>query len=115
LATLGNTAGGMTPGGAAASCRAGKDWRICRTSEKLERWGSPALLLSWLPLVGDALCLAAGWLRIALAAVLPVHGRRQIRALLVGGAGGAAQLNPWHPFPVYLPRVLRRNTLKSTF
>lgn len=30
----------------------------------IERWGSPALLLSWLPLIGDALCLAAGWLRL---------------------------------------------------
>ncbi len=30
--------------------------------EALRRWGSPLLLLSWLPLVGDGLCLAAGWL-----------------------------------------------------
>jgi len=32
---------------------------------RLRRWGSPLLLLSWLPLVGDPLCLVAGWLRIA--------------------------------------------------
>ncbi len=31
---------------------------------KVRRWGSPILLLSWLPLVGDPLCVAAGWLRI---------------------------------------------------
>jgi membrane protein YqaA with SNARE-associated domain len=31
---------------------------------QLERWGSPALLLAWAPLIGDALCLAAGWLRL---------------------------------------------------
>jgi membrane protein YqaA with SNARE-associated domain len=30
----------------------------------LNRWGSPVLLLSWLPIVGDALPLAAGWLRL---------------------------------------------------
>lgn len=30
----------------------------------LRRWGPPALLLSFLPLVGDALVLAAGWLRM---------------------------------------------------
>ncbi len=30
---------------------------------RLRRWGSPALLFSWLPLIGDPLCLAAGWLR----------------------------------------------------
>lgn len=32
--------------------------------DRLRRWGSPALLLSWLPIIGDPLCLAAGWLRI---------------------------------------------------
>lgn len=31
---------------------------------RLRRWGYPALLLSWLPVIGDALCLAAGWLRL---------------------------------------------------
>ncbi len=31
--------------------------------QRLQRWGTPALLLSWLPLVGDPLCLAAGWLK----------------------------------------------------
>ncbi len=32
---------------------------------RLRRWGSPLLLLSWLPLAGDPLCLVAGWLRMA--------------------------------------------------
>ena len=27
------------------------------------RYGVAALLLSWVPLVGDALCVASGWLR----------------------------------------------------
>lgn len=35
--------------------------------QRLRRWGPPALLLSFLPLVGDALVLAAGWLRMPLA------------------------------------------------
>ena len=30
----------------------------------IQRWGSPVLLLSWLPVVGDPLCLVAGWLRM---------------------------------------------------
>jgi membrane protein YqaA with SNARE-associated domain len=34
-----------------------------RAIERLRRFGSPALLLSWLPVVGDPLCFAAGWLR----------------------------------------------------
>ena len=33
---------------------------------RLRRWGPPALVLSVLPLVGDALVLAAGWLRLDL-------------------------------------------------
>lgn len=31
---------------------------------RLRRWGPPALALSFLPLVGDALVLAGGWLRL---------------------------------------------------
>jgi membrane protein YqaA with SNARE-associated domain len=30
----------------------------------LERFGPPACLLSWLPVVGDPLCAVAGWLRM---------------------------------------------------
>ena len=64
LATVGNTAGGMT------SWWCGRflpRWQRLATlphQESLKRWGSPALLLSWLPLIGDALCLGAGWLRL---------------------------------------------------
>lgn len=31
---------------------------------RLRRWGAPALVLSFVPLIGDALVLAAGWLRM---------------------------------------------------
>ena len=31
------------------------------------RWGKPSLLLAWLPVVGDPLCLVAGLLRAPLA------------------------------------------------
>ncbi|MDH5394038.1 MAG: DedA family protein [Gammaproteobacteria bacterium] len=31
---------------------------------RLRRWGWPVLLFSWLPIIGDPLCLAAGWLRL---------------------------------------------------
>lgn len=37
-------------------------------ARRLRRWGPPALFLSLLPLFGDALVLAAGWLRLPLAA-----------------------------------------------
>lgn len=32
--------------------------------QRLRRWGPPALFMSFLPLVGDALVLAAGWLKL---------------------------------------------------
>jgi len=31
---------------------------------RVRHYGSPILLLAWAPLIGDALCLAAGWLRM---------------------------------------------------
>ena len=30
----------------------------------VQRYGSPVLLASWVPIIGDPLCVAAGWLRI---------------------------------------------------
>lgn len=33
---------------------------------RVKRWGLPILLLSWLPIVGDALCFAAGWANLSL-------------------------------------------------
>ena len=32
--------------------------------ERIRHWGWPVLLLSWVPVIGDPLCLAAGWLRL---------------------------------------------------
>jgi len=61
VATIGNTLGGMTsyligrivPNKAESKALA---W--------LKHYGEWTLLLSWVPLIGDALCVAAGWLRI---------------------------------------------------
>lgn len=61
LATLGNTLGGMSTYLLARLVPAGRSLPHLAT---LRRWGSPALLLAWAPLVGDALCAAAGWLRL---------------------------------------------------
>jgi membrane protein YqaA with SNARE-associated domain len=64
LATLGNTLGGL-------STYAGGRWlpgkeRAERLPQitSVRRYGAPALILAWLPIVGDAFCLAAGWLRL---------------------------------------------------
>lgn len=66
LATLGNTAGGMTSYliGRLLPDRA-QEKLDARMLAWLQRFGAPATLLAWLPVVGDALCVGAGWLRIA--------------------------------------------------
>ena len=61
VATLGNTAGGMTSYGLGRFIP--HRMRIAHQA-RLRRFGEPLLLLSWLPLVGDALCVGAGWLRL---------------------------------------------------
>ena len=72
IATLGNTLGGVTgwiigwwlnrrfPG------RGLHRPEQRRALARIQRFGSPLLLLSWLPLIGDPLCLAAGWAGIRL-------------------------------------------------
>jgi membrane protein YqaA with SNARE-associated domain len=58
-----------------------------RAANWLEKQGSPILLLSWLPIVGDPLCLAAGWLKVhfwpALFFIAIGKGLRYIAILLV--------------------------------
>lgn len=61
VATVGNTLGGMSSyvvGRLLPKHYSGKGLEFAR------RYGTPALLLSWVPLIGDALCVAAGWLRL---------------------------------------------------
>jgi membrane protein YqaA with SNARE-associated domain len=68
VATLGNTAGGMT------SYALGRVFpergANRRYIQLVKRYGAPATFLAWLPIVGDALCVAAGWLRIGWLPVL---------------------------------------------
>ena len=61
VATLGNTLGGMS------------SYLIGRLIPRrkpaaglamLQRHGSVALVFSWVPFIGDPLCVAAGWLRL---------------------------------------------------
>lgn len=61
VATVGNTLGGMS------SYLIG---RIIPPKQDLpglpavRQYGSPVMLLAWVPFIGDPLCVAAGWLRI---------------------------------------------------
>ncbi len=61
VATVANTAGGM---GTYALGRLLPRKEPGAHARTLQRWGSLALLLSWVPLIGDALCAAAGALRL---------------------------------------------------
>ncbi|KAF0666358.1 membrane protein, partial [Salmonella enterica subsp. enterica serovar Worthington str. BCH-3194] len=64
-ATMGNSLGGVT------NVILGRFFPLRKTSrwqEKatgwLKRYGAATLLLSWMPVIGDLLCLLAGWMRI---------------------------------------------------
>ncbi|MDQ3120116.1 MAG: DedA family protein [Verrucomicrobiota bacterium] len=61
VATLGNTLGGMS------SYLIGRllpSRGEIRGLERVRRHRSPILLLSWVPIIGDAFCVGAGWLRL---------------------------------------------------
>ena len=61
VATLGNTLGGMT------SYLIGRfigSRKPLMQLDRVRRYGAPVLVLAWLPLVGDALCVASGWLKL---------------------------------------------------
>ena len=38
--------------------------KFAKNVMRVQKYGTPALLLAWTPLIGDALCVAAGWLRL---------------------------------------------------
>lgn len=61
VATIGNTLGGMS------SYLIGRflpQHRDLRGLARVRQHGTPVLLLSWVPIIGDAFCVAAGWLRL---------------------------------------------------
>lgn len=62
VATVGNTLGGMTT--YAAGLVIPQKSVNENTLRYLKRYGAPLTFFAWLPVVGDALCAAAGWLRI---------------------------------------------------
>lgn len=71
IATMGNSIGGLT------NVILGRFFPLRKTSrwqEKavgwLKRYGAATLLLSWMPVIGDLLCLLAGWMRISWGPVL---------------------------------------------
>lgn len=77
VASLGNTLGGLISwllGLLVVRQRFSFTERLLEKQQRaitwLRKWGSPGLLLSWLPIVGDPLCFAAGFLRVPFLASL---------------------------------------------
>lgn len=64
VSTAANTAGGMTSWWCGRYLPRWQKLENLPHKDKLLHWGSPVLLLAWAPLIGDALCIAAGWLRL---------------------------------------------------
>lgn len=73
VGTLGNVLGGAITFGMGAAGGEGyarfQSLRVDSSgpvAHRLQRWGPPMLFWSFLPIVGDALVLAAGWMRLPL-------------------------------------------------
>jgi membrane protein YqaA with SNARE-associated domain len=84
VATVGNTAGGMT------SYLIGRfipQKQIdSKAVQSVRRYGAPVTVLCWLPIVGDALSLASGWLRMNWLAVLGFMALGRLARYLVVAA-----------------------------
>ncbi|TAH52331.1 MAG: DedA family protein [Betaproteobacteria bacterium] len=67
VATVGNTLGGMST---YLLARLAPRKELTPRLALAQRYGSASLVLSWVPLIGDALCAAAGLLRLPWASCL---------------------------------------------
>ena len=66
VATIGNTLGGLTNYwlGLWLPNRTQNEKHGHKAIQWLQKYGYWSLIFSWLPIIGDPLCLAAGWLRM---------------------------------------------------
>jgi membrane protein YqaA with SNARE-associated domain len=73
IATIGNTLGALTTWflGILAAKKFPAEELLSKKKKKslevVKKWGVWSLLFSWLPVVGDGLCFAGGWLKLPLA------------------------------------------------
>jgi len=92
-ATIGNTLGALTTWwlGVWAAQKYPAETLLSDQQRKslqyVRRWGSWALLFSWLPLVGDGLCFAGGWLKLSLfSSVMAILFGKALRYIAVAYA-----------------------------
>ena len=86
VASVGNTLGALVSFGLGRALPARDTWRpdVASAITRVRRYGAPVLLLSWVPLVGDVLCVAAGWLRVPwVAAALFIGAGKTVRYAVV--------------------------------
>jgi len=85
--TLGNSLGGFITYLLGYYCRYGQQKAAANYPRILvfcQRWGHIALLLSWLPIIGDVICLFVGWLRLPKAnALLYIIAGKSLRYLVL--------------------------------
>ncbi|MGL4894426.1 MAG: YqaA family protein, partial [Shewanella sp.] len=61
--------------------------KFAKALQLIERYGVWALLLAWLPVIGDILCLLAGWLKLpVLRATLLIFIGKTVRYFVIAGA-----------------------------
>jgi len=93
VATIGNSLGAMTTWwlGLWAAKKYPAENMLPEKHQKslmtVKHWGSWALIFSWLPVVGDGLCFAGGWLRLSLfSSVLAIFFGKALRYIAVAYA-----------------------------
>ncbi len=93
VATVGNTLGALTTWGLGVlvSKKYPTEQVLSQQKQKsvnvVRKWGKWALLFSWLPVIGDGLCFAGGWLRLSLfSSVMAILLGKAIRYAVVAYA-----------------------------
>lgn len=96
VATIGNTLGALTTWWLGSWTAAKYPLEKVLSDDKrksintVKKWGGWALLFSWLPVVGDGLCFAGGWLRLSLtSSVLAILLGKAVRYTVVAYASAS--------------------------
>ena len=93
VATIGNTLGALTTWwlGLWTAKKYPAENLLSSNHQKslgaVRQWGSWALLFSWLPVIGDGLCFAGGWLKLSLfSSLLAIFFGKALRYIAVAYA-----------------------------
>ncbi|MBM3600330.1 MAG: DedA family protein [Alphaproteobacteria bacterium] len=102
VATAANTAGSAVNWWLGRACLKwqGRRWfpvtpaQLSRASRWFQSWGQWALLMAWLPILGDALTVAAGVLRVRLSTfvILVAIGKAARYAAVLGALDGMSRV-----------------------